>query len=51
MAEEERLDAEASAQYLGLPTRLVYSIVKANQLGALRFPVRVRRSELPPLPR
>ena len=46
VAEEEWLDAEAAAAYLGLPTRLVYAMVNAGQVPALRFPLRIRRRDL-----
>ena len=46
VAEEEWLDAEAAAAYLGLPTRLVYAMVNAGQVPALRFPLRIRRQDL-----
>lgn len=44
--EEEWLDAEAAARHLGLPSRLVYAMIKAGQLPALCFPVRIRRQDL-----
>ncbi|MFN2505050.1 MAG: helix-turn-helix domain-containing protein [Acidimicrobiales bacterium] len=46
MAEEEWLDAEAAARHLGLPTGFIYAMVNADQLPALRFPVRIRRHDL-----
>lgn len=46
MAEEEWLDADAAARHLGLPTGFVYAMVRAGQLPALRFPVRIRRRDL-----
>ena len=46
VAEEEWLDAEEAAAYLGLPTRLVYAMVNAGQVPALRFPLRIRRRDL-----
>ena len=46
MAEEEWLDAEAAARHLGLSTEFIYAMVNADQLPALRFPVRIRRHDL-----
>ena len=42
----EWLDAEAAAAHLGLPARLVYAMVNAGQVPALRFPLRIRRQDL-----
>lgn len=46
VAEEEGLDVEAAAAYLGLPARLVYAMVNAGQVPALRFPLQIRRQDL-----
>lgn len=46
VAEEEWLDPEGAAAYLGLPTRLVYAMVNAGQIPAWRFPLRIRRQDL-----
>lgn len=46
VAEEDWLDAEAAAAYLGLPARLVYAMVNAGQVPAVRFPLRIRRQDL-----
>jgi excisionase family DNA binding protein len=44
--DEDWLDAEAAARQLGLPTRLIYAMVRAGDLPALQFPVRIRRRDV-----
>lgn len=47
MAEEaEWLDVEAASRYVKLPTDTLYRLVREGKLGAVRFPVRIRRQDL-----
>lgn len=43
---EEWLDAEAAGRYLDLPTDSIYRMIHEGKLPALRFPVRISRSDL-----
>lgn len=44
--EAEWLDVEAASSYAGLSGNTIYRLVREGRLAALRFPVRVRRSDL-----
>lgn len=46
MAEEEWLDGEAAARYLGLSQKAVMKLIDEGQLDAQRDPVRMRRADL-----
>jgi excisionase family DNA binding protein len=47
MAEgDEWMDAEAAARYLDFHPNTIYQMVRDGRLPALRFPVRIRRSDL-----
>ena len=45
-AADEWVSAEQAGRYLGGSRRLTYELVARGELSALRWPVRVRRSEL-----
>ncbi len=43
---DEWLDPAEAARLLQLPERFVYTLIEEHQLPALRWPVRIRRSDL-----
>ena len=44
--QHEWIDAEAAARHLAPPATVIYRMIEDRQLPALRFPVRIRRSDL-----
>ena len=46
MAEDEWLDPAEAARLLNLPERIVYTLIEEDKVPAVRWPVRIRRSDL-----
>lgn len=44
--DDEWLDADGAARYLAVPKRTLFRLVDEGKLYGLRFPVRIRRSDL-----
>lgn len=46
MAEDEWIDPAEAARLLNLPERIVYTLIEEGKVPAVRWPARIRRSDL-----
>lgn len=46
MADDEWIDPAEAARLLNLPERIVYTLIEEGKVPAVRWPVRIRRSDL-----
>lgn len=46
VAEDEWIDPAEAARILNLPERIVYTLIEEGKVPAVRWPVRIRRSDL-----
>lgn len=46
MADDDWLDPAEVARLLNLPERIVYTLIEEGKVPAVRWPVRIRRSDL-----